>query len=302
MIILGYVLLWIISGIVGGVLLDHLLERGFELKGYKRKSLSEKITYGALLFYSFLGMTLFIVALVAFFPFKFSHASKFPLRSNVWGEWYNGPVISPLERFLKGIIDVLNTPVGREKMTKKTYDYISLFSGGKLNFLNPSPDQIHIEDIARALSHNCRYTGHVNRFYSVAEHSIRMCKWFWEKEEYEKAYTALMHDATEAYLVDIPRPIKPHLGGYMEMEEKLEGVIFEKYCVDPICEDVKWVDTHIVRDEAEVLFDNPPEWVYDFNKVGIKIPKQAPNSDFMSRCFLSWYDRCWGKLIEVRGE
>lgn len=82
--------------------------------------------------------------------------------------------------------------------------------------LDPRPEDVRIEDIAAALSKLCRFAGHCNRFYSVAEHSVLV--------SYEVpshlALQALMHDATEAYVVDVPRPLKHGLGAtYADIEE-----------------------------------------------------------------------------------
>jgi hypothetical protein len=75
--------------------------------------------------------------------------------------------------------------------------------------LDPRPEDFDIKEIASALGKACRYAGHCFGFYSVAEHSVLVS----QIVPPEFALTALMHDATEAYLVDIPRPLKPYLTG-----------------------------------------------------------------------------------------
>lgn len=89
--------------------------------------------------------------------------------------------------------------------------------GHKFDPLNPDPRTFDIRDIAHALANICRFTGHTQSFYSVAEHSWRMS--FIVPPEH--AFTALMHDATEAYLADIARPVKPHLVNYQDIEAGL---------------------------------------------------------------------------------
>lgn len=82
--------------------------------------------------------------------------------------------------------------------------HISTYTGKLFNIFDPQPADICLEDIAHALAMNCRYNGHVERFYSVAEHSVvasLQCP-----PEY--ALVVLMHDAAEAYMTDVPRPIK----------------------------------------------------------------------------------------------
>lgn len=148
------------------------------------------------------------------------------------------------------------------------FDYIGTFTGKHLHFLNPNPEEVCIEDIANALGNCCRYSGHVKRFYSVAEHSIIMANYVYnETRNAEFALTALMHDATEAYLVDVPRPIKPHLEGYMDIEESLSNVIFEKFNIQPMGEYIHYLDTNIVRNEAEILFKDIPDWVQYYEKI-----------------------------------
>jgi uncharacterized protein len=78
--------------------------------------------------------------------------------------------------------------------------------------LDPRPDEIRLVDIAHALSKLCRYGGQCLSFYSVAEHSLLVAS----KAPDHLKLVALMHDASEAYLLDIPRPIKRHLAGYAE--------------------------------------------------------------------------------------
>jgi len=89
---------------------------------------------------------------------------------------------------------------------------IQTYTGIYFDVLEPNPNDVNIEDIAHAISNQCRFTGHVKTFYSVAEHSVR-ASYLVPKE---LALCALMHDATEAYLVDLPSPIKRHseLGKY----------------------------------------------------------------------------------------
>jgi hypothetical protein len=99
--------------------------------------------------------------------------------------------------------------------------------------LDPRPDEIRIEDIAHALSNMCRWTGHVKEFYSVAEHSVRVS---WELAlrhggNAPLARAGLLHDASEAYLVDVPRPVKhlPMLSPYRDAEALLQSAIARKF-------------------------------------------------------------------------
>lgn len=96
--------------------------------------------------------------------------------------------------------------------------FIETASGRNFHFDKP---EFHIEDIAHAIGMQCRYTGHCNRFYSVAEHSLLVSNIM----EYRKAgdpFEGLMHDATEGYLSDIAAPWKAMLPDYKIMEHTLE--------------------------------------------------------------------------------
>lgn len=105
-------------------------------------------------------------------------------------------------------------------------DWMQSASGRAVFPLDPRPDEIEIDDIAHALSRQCRYGGHIlAEWYSVAEH----CYILSHAVPQEHAFSALMHDAAETYLQDIVRPVKKSLDGYLEIEEGLERVIFKKF-------------------------------------------------------------------------
>jgi hypothetical protein len=103
--------------------------------------------------------------------------------------------------------------------------YIRTFTGRQCWPLNPKPEDICIEDIAHALSNICRFGGHVREFYSVAQHSVLVSR----TVPPDLALCGLLHDASEAYLCDIMRPIKPHFPGYAEVEERLMTAIAQVF-------------------------------------------------------------------------
>lgn len=92
------------------------------------------------------------------------------------------------------------------KVEQRKGDWLQTFTGRQFWPLDPRPEEIFIEDIARALSMQCRFAGHVRQFYSVAQHSLAVSLLVPEAH----ALWGLLHDAAEAYLVDLPRPIKRH--------------------------------------------------------------------------------------------
>lgn len=124
-------------------------------------------------------------------------------------------------------------------------------SGKMLNLNALNEDDICIEDIAHALSMICRYSGHVNRFYSVAEHSINVAALV---PQHLKAQ-ALLHDASEAYLGDVSAPLKELLPQYVMIEKRVQKIILNKFGL-PIDIDkaVLKADIDIRQAEMAILF------------------------------------------------
>jgi 5'-deoxynucleotidase YfbR-like HD superfamily hydrolase len=132
--------------------------------------------------------------------------------------------------------------------------WIETFRGHKFHALNPTPEEIDIEDIAHALSNQCRFTGHIHRFVSVAEHSY-YASLLADKPD---KLAGLLHDASEAYLVDMARPWKHHtpIGPpYQEIESKVMEIIAEKYGFAwPLPESVKKADEQLLwMEKAQLL-------------------------------------------------
>lgn len=113
--------------------------------------------------------------------------------------------------------------------------------------LNPDPADIRLEDIAHSLSMQCRFGGYTSRHYSVAEHSVYVARqvalrvlpepddrWSWTRDKGARRIVrqAVLHDATEAYMLDIPLPIKRAIPEYKALEEKLWATIARVFDVD----------------------------------------------------------------------
>lgn len=142
-------------------------------------------------------------------------------------------------------------------MSERVGDWMQLYSGRRFWPLDPRVEDIAIEDIAHALSLICRYQGHSRRFYSVAEHSLLMCRAATERRPLDRAeqLQALLHDAAEAYLCDVIRPVKRSIVGYQEAEHRIERVIQERFGLlapgkTPF---VDALDNAILYDEARAL-------------------------------------------------
>ena len=130
-------------------------------------------------------------------------------------------------------------------MTKPTYSLYNIepvirtYTGRFVNVFAFDVDDIVIEDIAHALSMQCRFGGHLPYFYSVAQHSI-MCSLLVDRKY---ALEALLHDASEAYLVDVPRPIKSGLLNYAQIETQVQSQIFTKFGIQrTLTKDIKQAD------------------------------------------------------------
>lgn len=136
--------------------------------------------------------------------------------------------------------------------------WIQTYSGKAFYPLNPDPSKIDIVDIAHSLSMQCRYNGHCVRFYSVAEHCVTLS--FAVAPEH--SLWALLHDASEAYLSDVPRPIKHLLTGYAEAEKRLENAIFEHFGLrGPVPAQVKEYDFRILNNErADLMQTCERDW------------------------------------------
>ncbi len=105
----------------------------------------------------------------------------------------------------------------------------------KLDYLHPSTDQILIEDIATGLSSMPRFAGQLKNWYSVAEHCILAERLYFQGTPRPKTNTALailMHDASEAYMCDVPTPLKKLLPEYQKIESRLMQVIKSKFLIN----------------------------------------------------------------------
>lgn len=143
--------------------------------------------------------------------------------------------------------------------------WMNTYSGKRFDILDPQPTQISIVDIATALSNQARYAGHTIRHYSVAEHSLIA----WDAvahlapEDLDLQRWALMHDAAEAYVTDIPWPlIAAGLATEIKATEKrIMAVICERFGLSPKEPAlVKEIDTELLDLEADSLLVRHPDW------------------------------------------
>lgn len=164
---------------------------------------------------------------------------------------------------------------GVEKAGVRAGDWIQTATGRQFWPMDPRPDEIHLEDVAHALSMLCRFTGHCRHFYSVAEHSVLLS----HAVSRENALWALLHDATEAYLVDVPRPVKPFLPGYKEAEAVLEEAVARRFGLPlPVPQEVRDADRRILTDEATQNMAPPPvPWSTTTEPLGVRLRFWSPD-------------------------
>ena len=137
-------------------------------------------------------------------------------------------------------------------------DWMQTVSGQKFWPIDPKPEEIHLEDIAHALSMMCRFNGHCKWFYSIAEHSVYVCDLL--KPKHKK--WGLLHDAPEAFISDIVKPAKPYIKGYKPVEDRLMAATCDRFgLIHKEPKEVKRADMAILADEAEqVMGKRPDDW------------------------------------------
>lgn len=142
-------------------------------------------------------------------------------------------------------------------MNARRGDWIEVYSGRAFWPLDPRAHEVDVRDIAHALSLVCRFTGHVREFYSVAQHSVLVSRAVPERD----ALWGLLHDASEAYVADVSRPVKrlPEMTPYREAERRLMVVVCERFelpMVQPAS--VSEADMRILATEKRDLLRGPP--------------------------------------------
>lgn len=144
---------------------------------------------------------------------------------------------------------------------------IETYSGLAFDPLDPDPETIRIEDVAHGLANTCRYAGQCRFYYSVATHAVYVSR---ELDGPLLQLYGLFHDASEAYITDVPRPVKRELDEYDRMEREILAVVWERLGV-PTPSDEQWAavmdaDDRLFRYEAETLLSEfSPEPVPDLS-------------------------------------
>lgn len=165
---------------------------------------------------------------------------------------------------------------------------IMLVSGSYFDFADPESCDFSIEDIAHALAHICRFTGHCREFYSVAQHSVLVSLVVPPKY----AFHGLMHDAAEAFVGDVAKPLKVLLPEYKAIEDRVEAAVFARFGLPerlPQC--VKDADRVLLRTEQRDLMGaDKHQWLFTQGTIPMTERIQALGPIEAMRLFLARYD------------
>ena len=158
---------------------------------------------------------------------------------------------------------------------------ITTYTGIHIDPTAPEPEQFDIRDIAHALSLICRGNGHVKTFFSVGQHCIWCCREALARGlSRETALACLLHDASEAYLSDVPRPFKQTLPAYREYEDRLLFSLYLRFLGRALTDEeaaaVKEIDDAVLYYDLRDLLSDPP----DGPAPALKVPP-----DYSSRPF-----------------
>lgn len=162
-------------------------------------------------------------------------------------------------------------------MRNKEYNKCIETSTGRLFWpLDPVPGDVDILDIAHALSNKCRFTGHTKRFYSIAQHSVLVSQFVPEEFMLE----GLLHDAVEAYLPDLPFPLRGAFSEWESIENRVHEAVAERFGLRfPYPDAVVDVDRKIIRDEAWSFMKSQgvgKQWAGSTAKFGLRIRPWSP--------------------------
>ena len=167
---------------------------------------------------------------------------------------------------------------------------IQTFTGDIFYPLDPRLEEIHLEDVAHALSHKARFTGHTREFYSTGEHSIRVALYLESVgASFMEQFIGLHHDDSDAYLPDVPTPLKvlPEFAWFRELEKKIQGLCFEKFgCVVEDYAPIKSADVVLLLTEKRDLMpEKNSNWNHKYKEAPIQEPyKIKPWTPAVTKC------------------
>jgi 5'-deoxynucleotidase YfbR-like HD superfamily hydrolase len=172
--------------------------------------------------------------------------------------------------------------------------YLQTVSGRWVNPFEPDPAQLDPGDVARALANQCRFGGHSRVFYSVAQHSLIVSELVEaEGGDVEDAFAGLMHDATEAYLGDMPHPLKhrsPLGTEFRAAEDKLEEALRAHFRIRAEVPAIKRLDRALLATERREFSSVAWDWpeLEGVEPLAMKLEAQPP--DAAATAFLDRYE------------
>jgi len=157
--------------------------------------------------------------------------------------------------------------------------------------VHPDAALIDIRDIAHSLSMLCRANGHFPTFYSVGQHSINCMQ-----EAAARGYSrrvqlaCLLHDASEAYLADVTRPVKKELPRYLQIEAPLQNLIWEKFMGQPLSNEEY---TQVFAIDDTILY-------YEFKELmEMRLYDEAPMLAAKPEFAFQGFTRCEAQFLEA---
>ena len=173
--------------------------------------------------------------------------------------------------------------------------YLQTVSGRFVNPFDPDPAQLDPGDIARALANVCRFGGHCRPFYSVAQHSVIVSELVEARGgDVEDVFAALMHDASEAYLGDMPHPIKhrsPLGAAFREAEAALEAVLRERFAIKADVPEIKRVDRALLATERRSVSGESWDWPELEGVEALDVELHAWTPDEAERAFTARFEQ-----------
>ena len=165
---------------------------------------------------------------------------------------------------------------------------IMLQSGAWFDFGAPASSNFTIEDVAHGLANICRYAGQCRRFYSVAEHSILVSEIAIGFE-----LEALLHDAAEAFMGDITRPLKQMLPEYKKIEKDVEEAVLRRFgLTTPLPLEIKDADLRVLAaEQSQIMPKGTDDWARDQKLVPAPVTVQHLEPEQAKRAFLDRFMR-----------
>jgi uncharacterized protein len=161
--------------------------------------------------------------------------------------------------------------------------YLQTVSGRWVNPFDPDPTQLDAGDISRALANQCRFGGHCRVFYSVAQHCVIVSRVVEQRGgDVEDVFAALMHDASEAYLGDMPHPLKHRsaLGAaFRDAEAALDAAIRDRFKIKADVPEVKRVDRALLATERRAFSAEAWHWpeLEDVEPLDLELTAWSPD-------------------------